>query len=211
MENSLIVRREVYQRAVRNEAKSTLEAPVYEIKVYINFVRANGDQFSRPLYPKEYDRKLSNNPPFAVEYEAFLKSQSAVTEGFPIGELIGITVAEVATLKEIGVITVEGLSACPRVQVEGLDSNGRYVQLRDFAVAFLAQRRDMDQLFALKKKNEELEIENLRLKGAVTAAETRVSLPKTLKEDAPGELTVDDEDVFRQGAPKRKPVVEVRK
>lgn len=208
-ENSIIVRTEIFQKAVRNDARSSVEAPVYDTKFYINFVRANGDNWARPLYPNEYDKKVNPNARFAAEYEAYTKSQSFVTHGFPITELAGITVSEIAVLKEIGIITVEGLSNSSRSAVEHLDTDGRFLQLRDYSISFLKQKQDMEKVFEVQKKNEALEIEIMRLKGEIAKADSRVPAPKVEKEDAPGSRTATDADVFSTGSSKKKPIIEV--
>lgn len=199
MSNTLITRIEFYLTAKRNEKLSTPEAPHYDPKIYINFIRGDGTNWSRPSYDGD---KLE----YPQEWAAFQKSQAVIDRGSPLSDLHGVTMTEIATLKELGIVTIEGLSQSVLSTMSQLGE--RFMKLRDYASVYLQQRRDMEEVFSLKKKNEELELEVMRLRG--DADKAVAPAPKAIIPEEPvGVETVDNAFVVdRKPTKRQRPIIE---
>lgn len=203
-----IKRIEFFPRAVRNEKVSKETGkPKYDPLIFVNFIYSNGENFARPKYDIDEQK-------YPDEWAAFVANEGIIESGTPIAELHGIVVDEVATLKELGISTIEGLSASQLSSMQDLGE--RYVQLRSYATSFLKQREDMEELFSLKEKNAALELENMKLKGEAEKAKMAVKVkdpeaPKVVEEgdfesvQDPFEIT---KPVTRRGKPPM--TVEVR-
>lgn len=158
IQQSLFVQIDFFTKGVRND-RLTEEDPTgkkhYDNKVYICFTRADSTQWIRPAYPRDYVRYQS-------QYKAFEDGQRSASIGIPVTELAGLTPAEIETLKELGITTVEGLaqSALQVMKTQG----DRFLELRQYAMATLKTRDGMEDLMILKQKNAALEAEILRLK-----------------------------------------------
>jgi len=164
-----IKRIEFFPRAVRNEKVSKETGkPKYDPIIFVNFVYSNGENFARPKYDIDEQK-------YPDEWAAFVANEGIIESGTPIAELHGIVVEEIATLKELGISTVEGLSASQLASMQDLGE--RYVQLRSYATSFLKQREDMEELFALKEQNAALQLENMQLKGEAEKVKLAAKLP----------------------------------
>lgn len=202
LQQPLIKRIEFFPKAVRNDAESERQKkPVWDPKIFVNFIYTDDTNFARPKY--DIDEKK-----YPEQWAAFINSKSAPDKGTPITDLQGITVEEVATLKELSIITVEGLSEAYVSSMKDLGE--RYVQLRNYATSFLKTREDLEEVFTLRQELAAKDLEILRLKGEPEqiAMAQKIVTPKAITVDEDEEST---EDPFGEPeAPaKKKFVVEV--
>ncbi len=189
---SLIVKTEFFQSAVRNNAKSTKAKPVYIPRLNLRFTYGDGTKFERPAYERDEED-------YKDAFELFKKSQTVITEGTPLADLPGITQVELATLKETGIVTVEGMSKSYLPNIEGLGE--RYVELRKWATGFLKQRKDMEKVFELQKIIEEKDLEIMRLNKEAEKVQTSSS--KAEVDEPVGSVVAEDGDAFGAVKPKK--------
>lgn len=201
MQQSLIVRKEFYPKACRDNFQSEKQKkPVYINSTYIRFVRADGSEWARPAWERDF--QLYKN-----EYRAYLENKESVATGIPLRELQGVTPAEFETFKELGIVTIEGLAQSSLSQMT--DMGERFVALRQYAQTALKTRTDMEQVYLLQQKCEALEVENLRLKSE----SERAAIPtvKARAEDPVDQETAED-PFFSSGKKKNSGIsVEVKK
>lgn len=203
-EQSLIIRKEFFLKACRNDFLSEKEGkPKYDNKPYISFIRGDGTAWARPAYPVDQQR-------YPDEWKAYLNNQKAIDSGTPITELFGLIPSEKATLEELGIVTVEGLAQCGLSGMEDLGE--RFVSLRSYAQTFLKQRSDMEQVFTLQQKVEALELENLRLQGIPQVMAQTVKAPIVKAVDPIEQETADDPFFGKLETKKgaKRPNVEIR-
>lgn len=158
IQQSLFVQIDFFQKGVRNDRLTEADPTGkkhYDNKMFICFTRADGTQWVRPAYPRDFVR-------YKKQYAAFEAGQSSEPLGVPVSEIKGLTPAEQETLKELGITTLEGLVSSS-LQVMKMQGE-RFVELRQYATGMLKTREGMEDVLLLRQKNAALEAEILRLK-----------------------------------------------
>ena len=125
-----------YTKAVENKGRSEEEGrPVFIEREWVE-IRIAGDR-GTVIDKKVTDEERERWPDI---YQAFKRKQDQPIEGFPIEQWPVLSVARVAELKAMSILTVEALADLPDGRLKVLGMEGR--ELQNKAKAFLAAAKD---------------------------------------------------------------------
>ena len=138
-----------------NKAKSRdAGRPIFEDREYVEII-IPGSKNERPIRPVRDEDKER----WPDEYRRFKEGQEQASEGTPLEQWPRMTRSRVYELKAVGVYSVEDLAALADSNLTNIGPDAR--ELRNAAQAFLQP----DETDALKKRIEELEAENMKLRA----------------------------------------------
>jgi hypothetical protein len=156
-----------YNRVVENTAETKIQGrPVFENVPYVK-IMVPGDAYT-VISEVMNDGHRDRWPQLSVAFDA---KQTGLQSGTPIEEMSILTRVEVATLRAIGIVSVEMLAAYPDTK---LSMMGVQRGMRDRAQEWLKGAPQVEQ--ELRRKLGEAENENKALKAQVESLKDAVRL-----------------------------------
>jgi hypothetical protein len=152
-----------YMQAVENKAKSTLEGrPVFDEREMVE-IRIPGDRLATHVnYVLDEHRQR-----WPDHYAAFKRGEARAASGTPLEHWPPMTTGRVATLKALGILSVEELANLPDNMLGSLGMGAR--ELRDQARAYLAAAQDGAATSRQAAENAELRAHMLRMQQQMEA------------------------------------------
>lgn len=152
-----------YMHAVENKAKSASEGrPVFDEREMVE-IRIPGDRLAVHVnYVSDEHRQR-----WPDHYAAFKRGEARAASGTPLEHWPQMTTGRVASLKALGILSVEELSSLPDNMLGSLGMGAR--ELREQARAYLAAAQDGAAASRAAAENAELRAQMLRMQQQMEA------------------------------------------
>lgn len=159
---------EFYTEAVYSEFKSAEQGiPIHEDKVFIR-IRQPGDRLNIVERPaKDADKQR-----FPMQWARFEQNEKQATEGTPLEQWPAMTPAQIATLKAMGIFSVQQMAAVSDGNLDHLGMGSR--SLRDRARAYLEAAEKGAVSSKVLAENENLRAEKAALEANLADLAARV-------------------------------------
>lgn len=152
-----------YMQAVENKAKSELEGrPVFDEREMVE-IRIPGDRLATHVNYVLDEHKQR----WPDHYAAFKRGEARAASGTPLEHWPIMTTGRVASLKALGVLSVEELSNLPDNMLGSLGMGAR--ELREQARAYLAAAHDGAAASRAAAENADLRAQMLRMQQQMEA------------------------------------------
>jgi len=165
----------IYDRPVKNEQKTEAEnVPIYDNRVYIRKKAPNSrDIYDQPISSKDREK-------YADLLGKFEAGEKVAINGTPIEMFPLLDPAQVRTLQDAGVLTVQSLAELTESGMHRLPRG--YMDLKYKAKKWLDQSVETDEL---RQSNEELKAQNADLLKRIEALEASKVTKVTKKRGRP--------------------------
>lgn len=176
--------------AIQDEEETIKQGrPIFHDREFIKIIPV-GDKSTVICRPVKHTFD-ANTPPdpqrWPKQYEAFKAQQEQPLDGTPLTEWPPLSKSQVATLRAVNVHTVEALSQVSDTNLNNLGMGAR--ELRDKALAYLAQAKDGAGFNQLQEENKNLKTQLEALQNQMAALSAQVEKKTNSKKSAETEVT----------------------
>lgn len=175
-----------FMKAVENKAKSTEEGrPVFDEREMVE-IRIPGDRLATHVnYVLDEHRQR-----WPDHYSAFKRGEARAASGTPLEHWPQMTTGRVASLKALGVLSVEELSNLPDNMLPSLGMGAR--ELREQARAYLAAAQDGAAASRAAAENADLRAQMERMQKQMEALLGATTAPVDVSDRAIEDLSDDE-------------------